>query len=651
MQFKYPEIFYFLCILIIPILVHLFQLQKFKKIAFTNVQFLKKISLETRKSSRLKKLLILTTRLIIFLAILFTFSKPYFSKKKESEKNHNYIYLDNSMSLNTNDSNGDQLKITAQNIIKYASENDQYTLVTNDNIYRDITKKELDFTLKSIEHSTKNSLIKEKILYLESENNNEIKSLNKNILISDFQFINKNKKKEFTNVNTPISVVKLNNSQKNNISIDSIYIKTKTTNEISLFVVVKNQGGQKNNIPIALYNKKQLINKHSFSIGKNSLKELIFKFPKATNFNGKLQVTFNDIFIFDNTFYFTINSQAKTNVLAIGKPSITFPKIFLNDDFLYQEFSVQNINYNSISKQQLIILNQLENIPKTLQNSILDFIKNGGDLLIIPNQNISIDSYNSFFRKITSGKIISQKKDSLKITNINFQHPLFKNVFSKEVSNFQYPSSRITYSNNLKGDPIISFNNSSPFLQEIDNEYSKIYWFSTPLDIKSTNFSNSPLIVPTLFNIAQQSLEFSNPYYYLQEENKIDVNTKTEKDEVLKISNGITSFIPLQQSFANKVTLTTSESPKNEGFYSIVSKKDTLQSLAFNINKEESALSFYDMKNVANRNEKINFYDSIEQLFKEINTKNEVQWLWKLFLTIAIVSLLLEILILKFFRT
>ena len=195
MQFKYPEIFYFLCILIIPILVHLFQLQKFKKIAFTNVQFLKKISLETRKSSRLKKLLILTTRLIIFLAILFTFSKPYFSKKKESEKNHNYIYLDNSMSLNTNDSNGDQLKITAQNIIKYASENNQYTLVTNDNIYRDITKKELDFTLKSIEHSTKNSLMKEKILYLESENNNEIKSLNKNILISDFQFINKKKKR------------------------------------------------------------------------------------------------------------------------------------------------------------------------------------------------------------------------------------------------------------------------------------------------------------------------------------------------------------------------------------------------------------------------------------------------------------------------
>ena len=86
MQFKYPEVFYFLFVLIIPIIVHLFQLQKFKKIAFTNVAFLKKISLETRKSSKLKKWLILASRLLGFLAILFTFSQPYFSNKKAEEK-------------------------------------------------------------------------------------------------------------------------------------------------------------------------------------------------------------------------------------------------------------------------------------------------------------------------------------------------------------------------------------------------------------------------------------------------------------------------------------------------------------------------------------------------------------------------------------
>ena len=52
MQFKNPAILYFLALLIIPILVHLFQLQKFVKIPFSNVAFLQKLVQQTRKSSR-----------------------------------------------------------------------------------------------------------------------------------------------------------------------------------------------------------------------------------------------------------------------------------------------------------------------------------------------------------------------------------------------------------------------------------------------------------------------------------------------------------------------------------------------------------------------------------------------------------------------
>ena len=111
MQFKNPEIFYFLALLIIPILVHLFQLQKFVKTDFTNVAFLQKIIQQNRKSSQIKKWLILATRLLLFLAILFTFSQPYFSNKKASLKQHNFIYLDNSLSTNSEGKKGNLLKI------------------------------------------------------------------------------------------------------------------------------------------------------------------------------------------------------------------------------------------------------------------------------------------------------------------------------------------------------------------------------------------------------------------------------------------------------------------------------------------------------------------------------------------------------------
>ena len=60
-QFNNPKILYVLFALLIPILVHLFQLRKFQKTEFTNVKFLKEISLQTRKSSQIKKWLILLT--------------------------------------------------------------------------------------------------------------------------------------------------------------------------------------------------------------------------------------------------------------------------------------------------------------------------------------------------------------------------------------------------------------------------------------------------------------------------------------------------------------------------------------------------------------------------------------------------------------
>ncbi|HSJ12255.1 MAG TPA: BatA domain-containing protein, partial [Gillisia sp.] len=65
MQFIHPEVLFALFLLIIPVIVHLFQLRKFRKESFTNVKFLKKLSRQTRKSSQLKKWLVLATRLLL----------------------------------------------------------------------------------------------------------------------------------------------------------------------------------------------------------------------------------------------------------------------------------------------------------------------------------------------------------------------------------------------------------------------------------------------------------------------------------------------------------------------------------------------------------------------------------------------------------
>ena len=649
MYFKYPGIFYFLIVLVIPIIIHLFNLQNFKRVAFTNVQFLKRVKLESRMSSKIKKLIILTLRLISFLALLFTFSQPYYSDKKINENTHNFIYLDNSMSLNTNEENGNKLNIAVQEIIQFAPKKATYSLLTNDEFLSNISKEEMNIYLKNINFSTKKIYFGDKIKTLESKIINKTNNVSKIILISDFQqFIKKNNYK-FTNVNTPFYVINPDLKKKNNISVDSVFIKTNDRKGNSISVVIKNQGKEKKDIPIALYNDTNLLNKQSFSVKKDRTKTIEFPITNLDRLKGKIEITYNDVFLFDNIFYFTLDTPKKTSVLTIGQKSTFLSRIFTKDDFLLTSTSADQINYNLIPSQQLIILNQLQNISDILNNSLQQFIKGGGHLLIIPNKNIKISSYNSFLKTFNKGFIRKNNSDTLKITDINFEHPIFNNVFSKKVTNFQYPFVSQFYNHNFSGPTILSFQNNSSFLKEINNSFSKIYFFSSSLDKKSTNFFNSPLIVPILFNIAKQSLEIDKPYYILQEENMIEINKKINKNQLIKISNSKNSFIPQQKTSSNKISLYTNKEPIEKGFYTISLEKDTLKTIAFNISPKESLLSFQNLTNIQNKN--ILAYDSIKELFTEINEKNKVQWLWRLFLTIAIVSLLLEILILKFFKT
>ena len=146
-----------------------------------------------------------------------------------------------------------------------------------------------------------------------------------------------------------------------------------------------------------------------------------------------------------------------------------------------------------------------------------------------PNQNIEVSSYNSLLKQINTGGIINKNSDSLKITTINFEHPLFNDVFVKEVKNFEYPTTVLNYNHDLQGNAVLLFENKTPFLHEITNSFSKIYLFSSPLNIQSSNFVNSPLVVPTLYNIARQSLELNKPYYILHKENTIEIRKKIEK--------------------------------------------------------------------------------------------------------------------------
>ncbi|QMU64278.1 MAG: hypothetical protein GKR88_08255 [Flavobacteriaceae bacterium] len=646
MQFKNPEILYFLFALIIPLLVHLFQLQKFKKVVFTNVAFLKKIEAKTRKSSRLKKWLILLLRMLLFSAVIFAFAQPYFSSEKNVQQRlHHYIYLDNSISMNAIGKRGKLLPIAAKDIIETISDESAYSLLTNSNFYPNLNVSELKTILKKVSFTVKKLSIESILLKINVEN----KNLNKIVLISDFQNIKKENDYRFTNITTPVSLIKLNPVLQNNISIDSIFITNKNQANFTVNVVVKNQGEAKKNIPISIFNAGELLSKKSFSIEKNSEKIIDFEIQSKPQFLGEISISYKDVFLFDNRFFFTANFNDKINVLSIGKTSAYYPNIFTWDEFFFTHVPETKMNYNLISKQQLIILNEVENIPAPLSNALTEFVEKGGSLIIVPSETSIINSYNLFFRRISLGSISKKQRDSLKITTIHYNHPVFKNVFTKKIQNFQYPSVIKSFTTTSKMIPIVSYEDATAFLATSTYKKGRLYWFSAPINNKNSNFTNSPLIVPTLYNIGQNSLRVAKPYYILQETNTIDINASIGKDDIVTIKNEHTSFIPIQQNAQNKITVITTDKPVKRGFYYLVCK-DTLKTISYNNPVAESSLHYLDTNAISNKNTHIDSYETIDEYFNELKQKSKVQWLWKLFLVLAIVSLLSEILILKFFK-
>ena len=118
MQFKHPELLWALLLLLIPIIIHLFQLRRFQKEAFTNVKLLKNIKLQTRKSSQLKKWLTLLTRLLLLACAILAFAQPFTTNsEKFKSKNETVLYLDNSFSMQAKGSNGSLLNEAIQDIL------------------------------------------------------------------------------------------------------------------------------------------------------------------------------------------------------------------------------------------------------------------------------------------------------------------------------------------------------------------------------------------------------------------------------------------------------------------------------------------------------------------------------------------------------
>jgi len=81
MQFLSPGFLWALAALSIPVIIHLFSFRRYKTIYFSNVRFLKQVKEETASRNNIKHWLVLASRLLALLFLIFAFAQPFIPKR------------------------------------------------------------------------------------------------------------------------------------------------------------------------------------------------------------------------------------------------------------------------------------------------------------------------------------------------------------------------------------------------------------------------------------------------------------------------------------------------------------------------------------------------------------------------------------------
>lgn len=642
MQFRHPELLYALLLLVIPILVHLFQLRRFKEERFTNVAFLKKIQLQTRKSNTIKKWLILFCRMAALAMLVLAFAQPFFTETDTATRSkETVIYLDNSFSMQAKGASGQLLRAATQDLISNIDNDEKVTILTNTKTYRQTTidnvrneliqlkytpfqLREDAVTLRALKEFSNKSDVEKRIVYISDFQGND-PEIQPDSLVSKHY-------------------VQLSPNIKNNVSIDSVFISSRTPNTFELTVKLSTQASQEGNTPVSIYNGDILLAKGTASFKEDLETEVLFDIEINDEIQGKISIE-DPLLTFDNTLYFTINKNLPIKVLVInGSYSEYLSRIFTKPEFQFTATTISSLDFSSIPDYNYIIVNELEELSSPLIDALSAFAKAGGTTTIILSPKGNLANYKLAAQSLGNVLIESADTSTKLVTSINYSHPIYKDVFEKNIENFQYPSVNKPF--NIKGgDPILKFEDGTSFLVQNNG----VYFFSGGIARENSNFINSPLVVPTFYNMSRQSLQLPQLYFTIGTSNTYDIPATLQEDAILQLeqsNNPNYTLIPLQQLRGNKVSITTRQEPAQAGTYAVKLENRTIQKVSYNYSRNESILRYRDIEAESNGS----YQNSVEALFTKFKTDNTIEYLWKWFIIFTLFFLLLEIAILKFYK-
>jgi len=669
MEFSSPSVFYYLCLLIIPIIIHLFHFRKHEKIYFSSIHFLKNIYKKNKSKHKIKQWILLLNRLGIISLIILAFTLPFIKEKGHAQDvNKIGIYIDNSFSMNRLDENKNELiysaKENAKHIINQLKPTQKVLILTNDfekKHQKWYLPEEAILLIDSIKTSGHTNRIN--TIINRYHKNLDTIFFNSLYLLSDFQKTD-NQTITPTHNNTIIKILNLQADHNDNISVDSCFFTNpiRKTSEIEqIQIKLTNHSSDNINTTANLIINEQKKSTHDITIPANSTitEKLHYVNPDDTNIiNGTIEIE-NDNMAFDNKLYFSYSTQEKLSVLVLfeKEESHCFTKIFSDSLFNYKSYNINNIEYLDINKQSLIVFDKLTHIPKSLIDKIEQYIRDGNSLFIFPHKDLDIQSYNNFFKYINVDFIDQWVEKNNFITEINYKHPIYYSTFNKEDEKINLPIVSGYFQQNTNPNSklrdILIFADKSMFLSEYLYYKGSVFFCSSDLSEEYTNFTKHALFIPCIYNAALLNFNTNKLYHNINQEIILKNNYITNNDIIHLKQGDIFDMMPTIETQKHKNVLNFKNKIKKAGNYELIINQTNHKPMSFNYTQKESNMQYLNKKELQLifQENNVTFIpqkeNKIVKNYHENNNKNNLE---KFFIAASIILLIIEVILLRLWK-
>lgn len=608
MSFLYPLFLIAGAALAIPVLIHLFNLRRYKTVYFPHTRFLKNIQLHSRRQSQLRYKWLLALRLLFLASLILAFAQPFFNNgnKKDAGKGLQVIYIDNSGSMSMKKGARSLLEMAkeaASRQVRQSAPGTRYILLTNDKpvSYKPLTTDRILAEINKIEVSALSRNADKTLALVNNMIQTEASGSAALYYYSDFQQVSfpanadKNLMQHISFYGIPVQSDNLQN-----LYIDTAYLASpvlQTGQSNKLIVHSKMSGNAGTDAPVIQLSVNGQV-KSAASPRFNEKNESTDTISFSINDAGwqKLVLHINDASVrFDDSFRISARSTPGLSVLVLNENQAN---PYLQAAFRAEQgFRLTQMPVSSTpanwQQYNLVILNGITRIDAMLGKQIAEALDKGQSICLFPGMSNNISAINEGLKMAGDIQFTGIDTAVQTISSLQEGSELVKDMFEHIPENVQLPVATrhyiITGGLSANQQSILSFRNGDPFLARYTPSKGYIYICAGPADMQGGNFVSSYFFVPFLYQMAMQShgsdiyamtLGRHQPAY-------LPLQNTGERNMVHIYGQGM-DMIPAQRPNSGGVDVFADQSVSQPGFYTLSAAGTDTAMIALNEDRTES---------------------------------------------------------------